>query len=163
LCKCIGGTEKTKFTRRPEPAGCNNKKERTVLPPLNEFGYLPPGIHHSTIKELTVRFGVGSPEREVETQELLDFMAWACRAGIQRVIVNGSYVTAKAAPNDIDIVALPGPEYPREEPAYTQVTSQWPFLQVFIAVDEADLEDWALKDFGTDRNRLAKGVVEIQL
>lgn len=134
-----------------------------MLPPLNEFGYLPPGIHHCTIEELTARFGVGSPEREIETQELLDFVAWARKAGIQRVIVNGSYVSAKEAPNDIDIVALPGPEYPHGERAFSQLTSQWPFLQVFIAVDQVDLEDWALKDFGTDRNRLEKGVVEVQL
>ena len=134
-----------------------------MLPPFDEFGYLPPGIHACGVQELIVRFGNGSPEREVETQELIDFFAWARNAGIQRVIVNGSYVTAKTAPNDVDIVVLPGADYPRGEPTCDQQEARWPFLQVFVAADEADLEEWSLRDFGTDRNRRAKGVVEVLL
>jgi hypothetical protein len=79
-----------------------------LLPEFNEFGYLPFGNHISSLEELITRFGGGSPEREVETQELCELMQWARNAGIQRLIVNGSYVTAKVAPNDVDIVALPG-------------------------------------------------------
>ena len=107
------------------------------------------------------RFGSGSPEREVETQELLDFVAWARRAGIRRIVVNGSYVSAKAAPNDVDIVVLPGAEYPCSEIAFSEQEARWPFLQIFIAVDDSDLENWSLQDFGTDRNRRLKGVVEV--
>jgi hypothetical protein len=100
-------------------------------------------------------------EREVETQELLEFLEWALKAGIRRVIINGSFVTAKAAPNDVDIVVLPGPEYPRREPTCEEQLARWPFLQILVATDEADLEEWSLADFGTDRNRRPKGVVEI--
>ena len=39
----------------------------------------------------------------------------------------------------------------------------WPFLQIIIAADDADLERWALEDFGTDRRQRAKGVVEVIL
>jgi hypothetical protein len=134
-----------------------------LLPSFDEFGYLPPGIHPCGMEELAARFGSGSPEREVETQELVDFVAWARQAGIARVIVNGSYVTSKAAPNDIDIVALPGAEYPRGELSCSQQEARWPFLQIFIAVDASDLEEWSLHDVGTDRNRRAKGVVEVLL
>ena len=134
-----------------------------MLPSLDENGYLPPGIHLCTIDELASRFGHGSPEREVETQELLGFVAWERRAGIIRLVVNGSYVTAKKSSNDVDIVALPGRDYPRAELAFSQVAMQWPFLQVFIAADSQDLEAWALQDFGTDRNQRAKGVVEVIL
>jgi hypothetical protein len=134
-----------------------------LLPPLDKFGYLPPGIHPCDIEELMARFGVGSPEREVESQELLDFLAWARRADIQRVIVNGSYVSAKTAPNDVDVVVLPGAEYPRGELACSEQEARWPFLQILIAVDDSDLEEWSLHDFGTDRNRRSKGVVEVLL
>jgi hypothetical protein len=132
-----------------------------LLPPFNDFGYLPPGIHPCETDEIVKRFGSGSPEREVETQELLDFVAWARQAGIKRVIVNGSYVTSKIAPNDVDLVALPGVEYPKHELSWGQSEIRWPFLQVFIAVDEADLECWAKGDFGTDRDQFPKGVVEV--
>ncbi len=134
-----------------------------MLPPFDEFGYLPPGIHPCDMEELVARFGGGSPEREVETQELIDFVDWARRAGIARVVVNGSYVTSKAAPNDVDLVALPGADYPRGESACSQQEARWPFLQVFIAVDAANLEEWSLRDFGTDRDRRAKGVIEVSL
>lgn len=134
-----------------------------MLPRFNEIGYLPPGIHPCDIDELFARFGSGSPEREIEIQELTDFIAWARRAGVERIIVNGSFVTAKKSPNDVDIVILPGPNYPRDEVAFDQQESRWPFLQVLIAADELDLKDWALGDFGTDRIRRAKGVVEVLL
>jgi hypothetical protein len=134
-----------------------------LLPSFNELGYLPGGIHLCDLEEVIAKFGVGSPEREVETQELIDFVAWARRAGIERLIVNGSFVTAKIAPNDIDIVVLPGVNYPVSELPYSQQEARWPFLQILIAIDNADLNSWSLRDFGTDRNRMVKGVVEIRL
>jgi hypothetical protein len=135
----------------------------SLLPSFNELGYLPGGIHPCDLEEVIARFGIGSPEREVETQELVDFVAWARRAGIERLIVNGSFVTAKIAPNDIDIVVLPGVDYPMDELPYSQQEARWPFLQIFVAFDEADLNSWSLRDFGTDRNRIVKGVVEVKL
>jgi len=134
-----------------------------LLPSFNDAGYLPSGIHLCEIDELVERFGSGSPEREVATEELLDFLNWARSAGISRVIVNGSYVTAKQAPNDIDVVVLPGEEYPRNEARLYDQETHWPFLQVFVAIDRVDLEDWALNDFGTDRQLREKGVVEVKL
>jgi hypothetical protein len=134
-----------------------------LLPPFDDRGNLPSGIHSCDTDELVTRFGSGSPEREIETQELLDFIAWARTSGIHRLIINGSYVTAKSAPNDVDIVILPGPNYPRDEPPFDEQGSRWPFLQILIAVDEADLEEWSLQDFGTDRIGNYKGVIEVTL
>lgn len=36
-------------------------------------------------------------------------------------------------------------------------------FQIIVAVDDADSEAWALKDFGTDRSLKPKGVVEVIL
>jgi hypothetical protein len=82
---------------------------------------------------------------------------------VKRLIVNGSFVTAKAAPNDVDVVILPGSDYPRAQAPAGSEETLWPFLRVFVAADEADLEAWALRDFGTDRQQRKKGVVEIPL
>ena len=41
--------------------------------------------------------------------------------------------------------------------------SAWPFLQILIAADGADLERWATDDFGSDREGRGKGVVEVIL
>jgi hypothetical protein len=142
---------------------CDNLEKIVVLPPFDEFGNLPPGIHPCVMDELVSRFGSGSPEREVATEELVEFVAWARRAGIARVIINGSYVTKKLSPNDVDIVVLPGADYPRRELPCSLQVARWPFLQIFVAVDELDLDDWSFRDFGTDRNRKKKGVVEVSL
>jgi hypothetical protein len=135
-----------------------------MLPDFDEFGNLPAGVHLATIEEVVVRFGVGSPERDVEGQELIEFVNWARSAGVRRLIVDGSVVTAKDAPNDVDLVILPGPDYPRGQPrAEGEDESSWPFLPVLIAADDDDLERWVTEDFGTDRLLRSKGVVEVPL
>ena len=113
--------------------------------------------------ELVARFGHGSPEREVEIEELLQLLDWCRHAGVRRVIVNGSFVTSTASPNDVDVVILPGPDYPCGQAATGDAELRWPFVQLLVADDDADLERWALDDFGSDRNRKPKGVVEVKL
>jgi Family of unknown function (DUF6932) len=133
-----------------------------LLPAFDDFGYLPPGIHPCGIDELVARFGTGSPEREVETKELLDFLTWTRNMGVERVIINGSYVSAQPAPNDVDIVILPSSKF-RGALDWLEQEVRWPFLQVLVAADDADLSNWSLDDFGTDRIGRAKGVVEVVL
>jgi hypothetical protein len=48
-----------------------------MLPDFDENGCLPVGIHRCDIEEMIQRFGVGSPEREVESRELLEFIRWS--------------------------------------------------------------------------------------
>jgi hypothetical protein len=134
-----------------------------MLPPFDDHGNLPAGILLSTIEELAARFGNGSEERATEISELLQFIEAAQRAGVRRLLVNGSFVTAKLAPNDVDVVLLPGPGYPRQGPRLDSDELVWPFLQIIVAADDADFEAWAITQFGTDRKRRPKGVVEVIL
>lgn len=74
-----------------------------MIPPFNEDGLLPPGIHTAVSwQEFARRFG-HTPHR----QDLLSGMKAALlglrRAGCQVVYVDGSFVTAKEHPNDFDI------------------------------------------------------------
>ncbi len=82
-------------------------------------------------------------------------------AGVLRLIVDGSYTTKTLEPNDIDLIILPGPHYPRDQSPASETI--WPFLQVIVAADETDLLQWATEDFGTDRRARPKGVVEVIL
>ncbi len=82
-----------------------------MLPPFDDVGNLPPGIHSCTVAELIARFGSGSEERETEISELVHFIEAARTAGGRRLLANGSFVTGKLAPNDVDVVFLPGPEW----------------------------------------------------
>jgi len=134
-----------------------------MLPPFDEAGNLPPGIHSCSEGELIARFGSGSEEREAEISELVQFIAAARKAGVRRLLVNGSFVTGKPAPNDVDVVILPGQDYPREGPRLDDEQLVWPFLQIIVAADDADFEAWATHQFGTDRKKRPKGVVEVVL
>lgn len=134
-----------------------------MLPAFNEIGYLPRGIHLCQLDEVLERFGVGSAQRESEAAELIGFVEWARAAGVARLIVDGSFVTDKDSPNDLDIAILPGTDYPRQQLPVEREDSRWPYLDVQIANDEADLRQWAESDFGLDRKLIPRGVVEIAL
>ncbi|HTU22078.1 MAG TPA: hypothetical protein VMG10_28825 [Gemmataceae bacterium] len=134
-----------------------------MLPPFDDVGNLPPGIHPCSVAELVERFGSGSEEREAEISELVQLIEAAKRAGARRLLVNGSFVTGKLAPNDVDVVILPGPDYPRQCLPLESDELVWPFLQIIVAVDDADLELWATRHFATDRHKRPKGVVEVTL
>jgi len=134
----------------------------SMLPEFDDDGNLPAGIHRCSFEELAVRFGTGSPEREVEIAELDEFLKWAQQKAIKRILVNGSFVTNAAAPNDVDVVILPAPSI---DAIILQGSFEmtWPFLQILVAADDADFEAWATHDFATNRDGKKKGVVELIL
>lgn len=133
-----------------------------MLPEFDRNGYLPPGIHRCSVEEISARFGSGSEEREAEIAELLRFVEAARAVGLKRLLVNGSFVTSKIAPIDVDLVILPGPDYPRDGQRLENSETLWPFLQIVVAADDADFEAWG-RQFGTDRKRRPKGVIEVVL
>ncbi len=134
-----------------------------MLPPFDDFGNLPAGIHRCLKDELASRFGFGSEERAAQIDELLQFIEAARKAGVRRIMVNGSFVTGKLAPNDVDVVFLPGPDYPRQDSRLDSDELVRPFLQVIVPADDADFEAWAEKQISTDRRKRPKGVVEVIL
>lgn len=78
-----------------------------VLPPSNEFGDLPPGVHRITIESLVQRFGQGTEQRRLVTGRLLHIVVLAQRTDhVSRLIVFGSYVTDKPSPNDVDVILV---------------------------------------------------------
>ena len=99
-----------------------------MLPPFDDFGNLPPGIHQCSLAELIARFGSGSEERIAEISELVRFIEAAKTAGVRRLLVNGSFVTEKLSPNDVDVVFLPGADYPRQTRPLDGDELVWPFF-----------------------------------
>jgi len=134
-----------------------------MLPPFDDFGNLPQGIHGCSMAELVSRFGSGSDERAAEISELVRFVEAAKTAGVRRLLVNGSFVTNKLSPNDVDVVFVPGIDYPRKSQPLDGDDSIWPYLHIIVAADDADFEAWAIRQFATDRRRRPKGVVEVLL
>jgi hypothetical protein len=124
-----------------------------MLPAFDDFGNLPPGMHLCTIEELASRFGSGSEERAAQMSELLHFIGAAKMAGVQRLMVNGSFVTGKLAPNDVDVVFLPGPAYPRHGPRLDSDDMVWPFLQIIVAAETCRPSHWGKPSPGRRNSR----------
>ena len=77
------------------------------LPNLNHEGELPEGIHPATIDEVVAQFGSGTEQRVVVTERLKHIYQLAKETGhFQRLLIFGSYITAKPKPNDIDVVII---------------------------------------------------------
>jgi hypothetical protein len=81
--------------------------ESATLPPFNEGGDLPPGVHRATLADVAERFGQGSIQRRAVADRLNRIYELVASTGrLARFVVFGSFVTAKAEPNDVDIVLL---------------------------------------------------------
>lgn len=77
------------------------------IPDFNDEGDLPEGIHAATLKEVVSRLGTGTAQREAATASLFAiYQAVRATGCVRRFLLFGSYVTAKAAPNDVDIVLV---------------------------------------------------------
>lgn len=79
-----------------------------MIPQL-EDGVLPEGIHDCTLKECQAAFGkfTRSDRRARLTQAPATYLDDAGASGVAvAVMIDGSYVTAKLEPNDIDLILV---------------------------------------------------------
>jgi hypothetical protein len=74
-----------------------------AIPELGLEGFLPPGIHSASLAEVRARFGRASGVRGQQS-ELLGQVVEAAKdyPTIKRILVWGSFVSAKVDPNDLD-------------------------------------------------------------
>jgi len=91
------------------------------IPLLNNDGFLMPGIYDCTLKELQERFGsFQKSDRRPRLFSRLEELFETMQRGklFESLIVDGSFVTAKVDPNDIDLIAvlLPGHDFERDLP-----------------------------------------------
>ena len=87
-----------------------------MIPPFDEdSGFLPPGVHPATLAEIDARFGQTSEIRRVQMESVRWMIELAQKASVQRIVLNGSFVTDIMEPNDVDCVLLivPGPRRDR--------------------------------------------------
>jgi hypothetical protein len=141
------------------------------LPPLNEDGNLPIGVHRATLSEVLSRFGEGSEQRRAVGGRLrrLYELAVSTRQ-LARFVVFGSFVTAKPAPNDVDIVLLMEDAFDlasltgetalvfrhMEADAHFGASIFWTRRSGALGGEQAMIEHWQIRREGDRR-----GIVEI--
>ena len=133
-----------------------------MIPPFNDSGYLPPGLHAATLAQIEDRFAHQSELRRVQMESIRWMVDLAVRAGVQRIVLNGSFVTDIMEPNDVDCVLLVGPGFPRNAAAETEILGGLPFLDIAL-VGPADFDDFVNDLFAADRLGAPKGMIEVVL
>ena len=131
-----------------------------MIPPFDENGYLPPGIHPATLDEIEARFGHEPELRRVQMESLRWLIERARRAGIERLIINGSFVTDAYESNDVDCALLVGPGFPKDAQAEEELLEGLPFLDIDL-VRQDGWDELVGKVFATDRHRILKGMIEV--
>jgi hypothetical protein len=141
------------------------------IPPFRPDGYLPEGVHQITEAEVTFRFGTQSRRRRRLALRLRRWIELARAVGARRLLVDGSSVTAKAEPDDVDAVLLVPEIFPDlvAQGLEAAVELEEMFLsrqpeELFPADDEAVWNKWC-EFFGRTREAdgRRKGLVEIAL
>jgi hypothetical protein len=133
-----------------------------MLPDFDEHGNLPSGIHRATFEEIVARFGWQSDLRRVETESLGWLIELVRRTGAERLIINGSFVTDKLEPNDVDCLVLTRPGFPRDRAAEAELLAGVPFLEMQLVAEEA-FGVFVQEVFSSDRDDRPKGMVEVVL
>lgn len=142
-----------------------------ALPAFNEEGDLPPGLYRATLSEVMERFGQGSAQRRVVARRLKRVyeLVFSTKQ-LARFVVFGSFATAKAEPNDVDIILLMEDTfdlasvtgeasllfYHKEADTHFGASVFWTRRAAALGGERAMMEHWQIRREGGRR-----GIVEI--
>ena len=144
-----------------------------MLPPFNSTGDLPAGIHIAGWTEIEQRFGQNPEGRVRAYARLRHLYELADRTGaLLRFIVFGSFVSATAAPRDIDVVLVMAADFrlenaPRESRTlFSHPDAEARYGASVFWVREGMLPAEMMRDFletwQTKRDGTKRGIVEIK-
>lgn len=135
------------------------------LPPLQSDGSLPPGRHQiTTVNDVFASFPVTSARRQALNAALAKFVESVKRLSLgTSIVIDGSYITGKAEPEDIDVALL---TTGLGETATLQKLSadgvDLVALDIFVETTSSNFERW-VQFFMADRTGIARGVVVIAI
>lgn len=140
-------------------------------PKFNKNGDLPPGIYRASLSEVIEHFGTGLPQRRIMAQRLARIYKLVSSTNqLARFIIFGSFVTAKSAPNDIDIFLLMEDSFDASQLVgesgiifnhlmaqnYEGASIFWIRKLAALNGEQETIEYWQLKRDGTKR-----GIIEV--
>ncbi len=131
-----------------------------MIPPFNKNGYLPEGVHRATLSEIEARFGIGTELRRVQMESLRWMVDLAVKAGVKRIILNGSFVTDIIEPNDVDCALVLKSGGALDRIAEEELKKGLPFVDISFA-DPSDVDYFTKGFFAHDRLWSRKGMIEV--
>ena len=147
------------------------KPQDLAIPQFRPDGYLPDGVYLASEAETLFRFGSANRKRRGWAIRLRHWINLARQVGARRFLVDGSFVTAKAQPRDVDAVLLLPPDFEDQVERADEAALELEAMlltrfpeEIFAAEDETDWNDW-IEFFGRTREAdgRRKGLVEVEL
>lgn len=140
-------------------------------PDFDINGDLPVGVHRATLTEVIEYFGSGNLQREIVARRLARIYQLAQSTGqVARFIIFGSFITSKAAPNDVDIFILMEDTFDSAQVTgeaaiiFDHLAAQnregasvfWIRHMAAIGGEQSAIEDWQIR-----RDNKRRGIVEV--
>lgn len=142
-----------------------------TIPKFRTDGYLPEGLYFASETEVLFRFGSSNRRRRLLALRLRRWIELARLVGAIRLLIDGSFVTAKPEPHDIDSVIFLPSDFKNQvaqgiEAAIVlenMILTRRP-EEIFAAEDDIDWNDW-IEFFSRTREAdgRRKGLVEVKL
>jgi hypothetical protein len=142
-----------------------------TIPKFRADDYLPEGLYLASEDEIVFRFGSSTRQRRRLALRLRRWIKLARLVGGQRLLIDGSFVTAKAEPHDIDAVILLPPDFQLQIEQGIEAALELEDMiltrrpeEIFAAEDETDWNEW-IEFFSRTREAdgRRKGLVEVKL
>ncbi|MBL8821786.1 MAG: hypothetical protein JNJ77_04295 [Planctomycetia bacterium] len=133
-----------------------------MIPEFNDIGYLPPGVHLASLEEIASRFGQESEIRRAQMDSIRWLVELAKKSGVQRIIINGSFVTDVFEPNDVDCAMLLPSDFPLDPAAAAELSEGLPFVDLHM-VEAMEYAIMVEQVYASDRDAVPKGVIEVLL
>ncbi len=141
-----------------------------MIPELRDDGYLPEGVHLAELEEIVARFG-NTSRRSRLIARIRIWVGLARSIGARRLLLAGSFVSAKPEPTDVDSVILLPESFANQLDRGLQdalelaemLTTRYP-EEIFAAEDDSDWYNWV--EFFTrtrESDARTQGVIEVKL
>lgn len=142
-----------------------------MIPDFRDDGYLPEGLYAATEADVTFRFGSSTPRRRRLILRLRRWLELTQLTHARRFLVDGSFVTAKTEPNDIDAVILLADDFQQQVSSGLEAALELEQMlltrypeEIFAAEDLRDWDEWVEFFSRTrDPDGRRKGLVEVKL
>jgi hypothetical protein len=136
-----------------------------TLPPRRSDGALPAGEHHvSDLADLRATFPATTARRQTLEAALVQMVDAIRRLALgPELVIDGSYITGKLDPSDIDLALLSSGA--TESEVLRQLGAEGidlVALDLFVEVTRPGFERWA-QFFSTDRAGQARGIVILRV
>jgi hypothetical protein len=132
-----------------------------MIPPLRPDGTLPPGVHHASLAEVLTAYPARNHQRHLLDDALREVVDQLWRLDpTLTIFVDGSYVTAKAEPNDVDLLVISTRYNELSVRQYLDRVCPVEAVSVHLYV-EPQVPSPLLDFFTTTRRGTAKGIIEL--